>query len=393
MEKKFVPAGIILINEKLLVWGTYDTGKPRTRILIAASRLVFGEVIECHRDVWGGVEDKSQLTGVRAKLGILTKWLFAYPVLIFRYLRAPKHNLVLIPYMGIIDIIILYPFARMRGAKICLDIFISIYDTTVIDRELLNKEGIIAKLLYYVEHAAINLADIRLIDTWSHAKYIEELFGMPADSVQSVWVGMESEKFPRKIFSSPSQESPERVKVLFYGQFIPLHGIDVIVEAAELLEQSGACGVEWILIGKGQLQTEIDEMIRAKVLNTITRIEWVPYDELIENIVNADICLGVFNAKGKSLRVIPNKVFQILAAGTALITADSPAMNELISEETPGIMLVRPGSASDLAEAVLKMSKQLSQQTLDTSNMPLIDSRVVAEQFRDVVERSFQTPD
>ena len=47
-------------DEKLRVvaWGTYDLGKPRDRILLRGLRENDVEVLECHSDVWQGIEDK-----------------------------------------------------------------------------------------------------------------------------------------------------------------------------------------------------------------------------------------------------------------------------------------------------------------------------------------------
>jgi glycosyltransferase involved in cell wall biosynthesis len=50
--------------------------------------------------------------------------------------------------------------------------------------------------------------------------------------------------------------------------------------------------------------------------------------------------------------VIPNKVFQILATGTPLITRDSPAIRELLSPDTDGVWLIPPADPAALASAV-----------------------------------------
>jgi glycosyltransferase involved in cell wall biosynthesis len=50
--------------------------------------------------------------------------------------------------------------------------------------------------------------------------------------------------------------------------------------------------------------------------------------------------------------VIPNKVFQILAAGQPLITRDSPAIRELLSDSLPGVYLVPPADPEALLDAV-----------------------------------------
>ena len=67
---------------RVTLWGTYDTGKPRARILragLCAAGLVVDEI---HADVWGAVEDKSQVKGAWSRLRLLMHWLLAYPKLI-----------------------------------------------------------------------------------------------------------------------------------------------------------------------------------------------------------------------------------------------------------------------------------------------------------------------
>ena len=47
----------------IVFWGTYDTGKPRVRILLQGLRENGVEVSECQANIWENVEDKSQLSG------------------------------------------------------------------------------------------------------------------------------------------------------------------------------------------------------------------------------------------------------------------------------------------------------------------------------------------
>jgi len=86
----------------LVFLGTYDLGKPRVRILREAARHAPVKLTECHRDVWSGVEDKSQLTGLWAKSKRLLRWFLAYPPLMWHYLRTPKHQFVIMPYLGLL---------------------------------------------------------------------------------------------------------------------------------------------------------------------------------------------------------------------------------------------------------------------------------------------------
>lgn len=57
--------------------------------------------------------------------------------------------------------------------------------------------------------------------------------------------------------------------------------------------------------------------------------------------------------------VIPNKVFQIIAAGCPLITGNSSAMRELL-QERPGVSLIPFADSEKLAEAVCGMARKRS---------------------------------
>lgn len=109
---------------RIVFWGTYDTGKLRARILLRGLRENGLSVTEVHRDVWGGIEDKSQVHSLVQKLGLLVRWLLAYLALIWRYLRQPRHDVVLVGYLGQLDVLILWPlgviaefFIKARNSK------------------------------------------------------------------------------------------------------------------------------------------------------------------------------------------------------------------------------------------------------------------------------------
>jgi glycosyltransferase involved in cell wall biosynthesis len=162
-----------------------------------------------------------------------------------------------------------------------------------------------------------------------------------------VFVGAEPEFFSPN-HNKPTVES-DHLTILFYGQFIPLHGIETIVRAAKLSRNDN---LRWIIIGKGQEENKISSMLKDEPLNNLTWLPWVNYDELIDWIRKSDICLGIFGDTDKASRVIPNKVFQIIMAGKPLITRNSPAIKELLNADMPGVRLVPPSDPYALITAV-----------------------------------------
>lgn len=332
---------------RIAFWGTYDLGKPRNRILIQGLRENGFEVIECRRDLWQGIEDKSQLCGKRTRLRLTLRWLFAYPRLLWRYLRLPAHDLVLVGYLGQLDVLVLRPFAWLRGVPLVWDTFLSLHDTVVDDRALVSPRHPVARLLYAWEWLALRAADLLLVDTLAHGRFFAERFGVAPERMTRVLVGAE----PRAFYPPSTDRASGPYRVLFYGQFIPLHGMETIARAARLCAGEA---IRWEVIGDGQETERFRALLDEQDLADLHWTPWVPYAELIDRIHDADLCLGIFGTSDKALRVIPNKVFQILAAGRALITADTPAARELL-REGEGIILVPPGDPPALAQAIRTM--------------------------------------
>ena len=340
-------------NKTIVFWGTYDKGKPRVRLLISGLKSQGINVVECHSDVWKGIEDKSQFKGFNNKLNKILAVAFAYPKLIVKYFNLPDHQTVVISYMGQLDVLIFWLINRIQKKKIVWDLFISLYDTVVVDRKMTKSKSVLARLLFFLEWLGVRAATTVFMDTETHAEYIEDLYGIKNGKIKHVFVGAEIEKFYQPI----KFKKIKKFTVLFYGQFIPLHGIDTIVHAAKILEDKNE-DISWIMIGKGQEQKRIDQLIIQLGIKSIKRISWIPYEKLIHYIHEVDVCLGVFNKDGKATRVIPNKVYQILSAGKPLITGDTPAIRELL-EETDLIKFVEPGSSEKLTEAVLEIKERI----------------------------------
>jgi glycosyltransferase involved in cell wall biosynthesis len=355
-----VPRTALEESVRLVFWGTYDLGKPRVRLLLAGARRAGFQVLECHQHVWRGVEDKSQLQGVARRFGLMTRWLLAYPVLLRRYIHLPAHDVVVVGYPGVLDVLALWPVARLRGTPIVWDVFMSLYDTVVRDRRLVPWWSPPGWVLYCLEWLALRAATRPFLDTNSHARYIARLFHLAPERVDTVPVGSEPEAFREKSHDHQAGEPQDDATftVLFYGQFIPLHGLDVVVEAAAMVTRETQ-GVQWVLIGRGQEARRIDARLSGLNLSSVTRIDWVAYDELADWIRKAGVCLGIFGVSEKSRNVIPNKVYQALAMGRRVVTSDTPAQRELLAlGAAPWLTLVPPGNARALADAILRLRQE-----------------------------------
>lgn len=334
---------------RVVYWGTYDKGKPRNRILINGLRSNGVEVVECNTNLWAGIEDKTQLSSKWQKILIVFKWILSYPSLIYRFLITTRIDCVVVGYLGHFDVLILWLFAKLKRVPVVWDAFISLYDTIIEDRKICSPDSLVAKIIYFIELLACKASNLVVLDTNAHANYFIEKYGMDEQKCVAVFVGVEPEKFPIISDSSKKQDN-KHFRILFYGQFIPLHGIPYIVEAAELLKSYR--DIYWTIIGDGQEASKVKTLLSSKALPQLTWIRWVDYDDLKEHIYKADVCLGIFGTTEKASRVIPNKVFQIISCGKAVITRDSLAIRELIPEMEPGIYIVNAGDPQQITDKI-----------------------------------------
>ncbi len=244
---------------------------------------------------------------------------------------------------------------RRRLTPVVLDIFISLYETDVEDRARVGAWHPKAWMLWCIDWLACKLADIILIDTEEHRDYFVRRYRISQDKFLIIPVGARTDIFSPQT----SQTQKETFVVHFYGSFIPLHGIETILRAAEELRQEN---IIFTITGRGQIYPAMRSLAEKLALNNVTFLDPVPLDDLPRRIADAHVSLGIFGTSGKALRVIPTKAYEILAMGKPLITARTPASSRALRDREDAL-LVEPGDAHDLAEKIreLKSNPQLAQ--------------------------------
>jgi glycosyltransferase involved in cell wall biosynthesis len=247
----------------------------------------------------------------------------------------------------------LVPFARLlatiRGTRLVFDPLVSLWDTFAGDRGLVRSGGARAAAVRAVDQVAFRLPDLVLADTWAHAAYYQEEFGLTRRRLAVAPVGA----LPVAGADGASRRLGvgEPLTVLQYGKWSPLHGADVVLAAAELLY---AEPIRFVLAGEGQLSAELRGAIAERHL---TNVEWLgslPAGALRARTLAADVCLGIFGGSEKAGRVVPNKVFDGLACGRPVVTADTDGAREWLQDGETAL-LTPAGDGAALAAALRRL--------------------------------------
>ncbi|MBI4801360.1 MAG: glycosyltransferase [Elusimicrobia bacterium] len=334
---------------KICYWGTYDSGYPRNRTIIAGLRKNGAEVTELNEPLWKSTREKLKRASAWWKNpGFLLRWLAIYFKLAFRFLREKDVDVLFVGYSGHFDMFAAKILSAAAGIPLVFDAFLSLYEAFTVDRSTLAPGGFRAKLLYCVDKYSCALADVVLLDTNAHIDYFCSTFKLPREKFRRSFIGASEDAFQ----PAPPGPGKKPFLVLHFGRYIPLHGLKHIVRAAKKLEAGQ--DILFRFIGSGE---EFEPTLKLAVELGLRRTEFIRFlepPELIKHIAEADLCLGVFGETAKAARVIPNKVYEAMAMGRPVLTGRSPAAAELLTDGED-CLLCAMADPDALAASILRL--------------------------------------
>jgi starch synthase len=146
--------------------------------------------------------------------------------------------------------------------------------------------------------------------------------------------------------------------IVFLGSFRAWHGVlDFVRAAAQLL--AGGSQARFLLIGDGP-ERAAAERLAAAWPGRFTFAGAVPYDEVPALLAGATVGVAPFNtAPHPALRAAgffwsPLKVYEYMAAGLPVVTADIYPLNQVVRNGIEGL-LYREGDVDGLAGALLRL--------------------------------------
>ncbi len=341
---------------RVCYFGTYDRDYSRNRIIIEGLRQNSVEVVECHRTLWRDTADKiARAAGGWKQISFLGRLASAYLALARDYLRIGPHDAVVVGYAGLLDIYPAWLLTRFSRRPLLLDAYLSVYNSVVHERKLARPGSLKARLIYALERTACRLPDRVLLDTQAHIAYFCELYGLPESRFVRVPIGADDRFFQPGNISRPG-ERPFRI--VYHGKYIPTAGVEHILRAAALLADDPMFSFEFI--GEGEGKAEAHHLADSLGLPNVTFLGWMEKEELVNHLRAADVCLGNFGDTPQAQRAVSNKVYEGLALGLPVLTADTPANREVVRHgETAYLCPVADPEALAAALRTLKADPDL----------------------------------
>lgn len=316
----------------VLLVGDYDYEYPRERELRDGLKLNGATVHEVR------FREEPIFIGPK-KILLLPYYYVLLSVRIARLSRSVDIETTLLTKFNPTLIPIVWFWSRLLSSIFVYDLFVSLYRTA----QLHDIHPFLVKVIFLIERTTLFLPDYHLTETDQFANFYAELYNIDRRHIVSLPVGVDERWFtPRK------NSTTDKFTVTYWGNFLPHHGMETIVEAATELNDEE---IEFVFLGKGPERDRIQAAIDEGDVPS-TRFEGrVPMEELVEEIARADICLGIFSSDRRSQASITNKVSEGVAMGKPVVTMDAPAIRDWFTDRE-NIFLVPPEDGAALADAI-----------------------------------------
>jgi len=222
----------------------------------------------------------------------------------------------------------------------------SVYDQLINDRKTFKPSSIQAKFISFFEKINARLSDMIIKESYADIDYFIGKFGGQKKKFRRLYLSADETLFPLCSF----KESQKLFNVLYFGKFIPFHGIEIIIEAAKILSQNNE--IIFNFCGEGQTKTEMENLAAKYDLKNVNFFGFIPHDSLLRTIKESDVCLGIFGKTGKETRMITNKIYSILCSQKPLVTVDLEVVKEINLKNEKNCILI-PRDPKKLSEAIL----------------------------------------
>jgi len=407
-------------GRRLLVFGSYDaTLHPRVAVLRDGLAARGWQVQELNQPLGATTSDKVAAAGsLAAAMRLAGRQVRSWAGLVRDSRGGPDPDVVLVGYMGHADVHLAR--LRYRRSVIALDHLVGLADT-VGDRQLGG--GAKLRVLDLIDRSALRAADVVVVDTDLQAQMLprdaqaravvvpvgagREWFAAadrvsshagagararadragdgasgsePAGNAESGSAGPAGDSASGSepagdaesgsagpAGDSDAASAGPALRVVFFGLFTPLQGAPTIGRAIDLLRDEP---IEFTMIGHGQDLVETRELTRGST--RVRWLDWVDGEELPDLVAAHDVSLGIFGTGPKAQRVVPTKVYQGLAAGCAVVTAQTPAAGTL----GVAVVSVPPGDPEALADALRHLALDKESLTVARDR-----ARAAAEQY------------
>ena len=141
----------------------------------------------------------------------------------------------------------------------------------------------------------------------------------------------------------------------YVGTIGMAHGLETVLDCAELLQQAGRTDIGFLLVGDGARRQPLMEECATRGLNDLVRFTGLlSKQEMPKVLASSDVLLVHLRACDLFQTVIPSKIFEAMAMKRPIIMGVQGESAEIVRSSQAGIDM-QPGDAQSLFACVTKL--------------------------------------
>jgi glycosyltransferase involved in cell wall biosynthesis len=153
------------------------------------------------------------------------------------------------------------------------------------------------------------------------------------------------------VYESPPQGQADLERepmILYHGGYFRDRGLEQLIESAQYLERGRI-----VFRGFGELEDHLRALVREQGLeDRVSFVPPVPMPELVKTAAEADIGVIPYIPFCLNNRFcLPNKIFEYLMAGLAVVGSDLPELRKVVMGHNVGLVF-NPEDPQDIARAL-----------------------------------------
>jgi glycosyltransferase involved in cell wall biosynthesis len=240
---------------------------------------------------------------------------------------------------------------KVYGTPIISELYISLYDTLVHDRKRLKDNTKRSDYLKKLDRMLIEESDCLIHLSSYELDYISKLVGASIDPDRVKIFPLAIEE---KLTADTVDDSDNTFRMCWWGNYSPLHGLEKILLAIEILKSQGH-KIKLDIWGPTEYSEPYVKTVQE--MNLSQEISFHPSDystKLQEYLARyCDLALGIFGDSGKAKNAIANKVIDAMAMKIPVLTMDSPCLWEFLK---PTELFTCPNEPEEMAKKILEIA-------------------------------------
>lgn len=310
-------------------FGSYNPSYPRAKVFINGLTKNGVKVIECRSDI------KNRIFRI---VDLAVKYLSIFK----------KIDIILVCEAGQSYVLLAKVLSLITHKPLAFDAFLSYFHAKTAEGDT-NPKSILGFYYYILDKTSCLLADVIFLDTQEHVNFFVHTFSIKKEKFRSVLVGSDDSIFyPRE----NSSKNDKVFKIFNVSSFYPLHGVEYIIKAAKILEDDKE--IEFLIYGNGHDFKKAEKLISDMNLENTKLLGKIDIRKLPEIMAGCDLCLGNFGGTIHSDMVISTKVFDALAMGKPVITAENPSVRNIFSDGV-NVLFCKSHDPQSLADAIIRL--------------------------------------